>query len=169
MSNNKMKQLLILIKLLIIITTSNVIGQEVNSQNYKHTPETKKFEGIWEFREGDMAITIILKNYEKFYIKNISSYADVIQGTVTYQKAGKIIYNDKDVIKNGRTGSVMPFELWGTYKEPEGKGGRLILTFKNPKDLTTLNLKIVPRNDLSRFKIPPLKIPEEIILKKKIE
>lgn len=161
-----MKKILILTSLLIITATCCVIGQEINAQNYKHTPETKKFEGTWEFKDTNSSISFVLKNYEKLYLKSIPAYMDVIQGNITYIKHGKIIFNNEKVITNGMTGEVMPFELWGTYREPEGNRGRLILTFKDPTDLNTLNLKIVPGNELKAFKMPNLKTPEELVLKK---
>ena len=169
MWNNKMKKSLKITRLVITILTLNLIVKEANSQTYKPNPETKKFEGSWHYKAGNIELILELKNYDKFYIKSISAYADVIQGNITYIRNGKTIYENENVIKNGRTGSTMPFELWGIYKEPNGKRGRLILSFENPNDLTILTLEIIPDKDLPRFKVSPLKIPEEIILKKVIK
>ncbi len=153
---------LIAISLTFLLYISNSYSQN----NFKPNPETKKFEGTWEFKDSNISISFVLKNYEKLYLKSIPAYMDVIQGNITYIKDGKIIFDNEKVITNEMTGEVMPFELWGTYKEPKGKRGRLILTFKNPTDLKTLNLMIVPDSELKAFKVPNLKIPEELILKK---
>lgn len=163
-----MKKILSLTSLLLIAITYVAFAQEINSKNYKHTPETKKFEGIWEYKTNDLSITFVLKNYEKFHLENTYFYADVIKGKITYIKNGKTIYQDEDVLRNGRTGAVMPFELWGRYKEPEGSGGRIFFTFSDQKDLKTLNLMIVPDANVIKFNkdLPPIKIPINLVLKK---
>lgn len=168
MSNNKINKILSLTMLLIIIVSCSVFAQEINNQNYKHNPETKKFEGIWAYKTTDLSITFVLKNYEKLLLEDSSTYADVVKGNVTYIKNGETIFNNENVLESGRSGAIMPFELWGRYKEPEGSGGRILFIFADKNDLKTLNVMIVPDpNILKIFKdMPPIKIPLKLILKK---
>lgn len=161
-----MKKILVIINFIVLVLTLDLYAQEISSENYKSTPETKKFEGTWGFNSGSIKLILKLENHEKFYIKSTQTYADVIQGSVLYIKNGKVIYQNENAIIHGRTGSSMPFELWAIFQDPNGTGGRLILTFLNHNDINSLNLKLVQRNHLDPSKHPPLKIPQEIILKR---
>ncbi|RZL46028.1 MAG: hypothetical protein EOP00_16265 [Pedobacter sp.] len=163
-----MKKILITIKLISFFFALTVNAQEA-AIKYKPTPETKKFEGTWIYSYGNEKLLIKLKNQENFFLKDVNAFADVVQGSVLYIKNNKTIYQNENAIISGRTGAIMPYELWAIFKDPGGRSGKLILTFKDIKDTNTLTLKIIPRNHLDSSKYPPLKIPDSISLKRVVE
>ena len=161
-----MKKILILTKLLIVITSLIARSQQTNPE-YTPTPETKKFEGTWEYKTSTEHITITLKNYEKQYLNfgnHNSYYADIVNGTLTYLQDANVVYKNQKVITNGRSGKPIAFELWGTYTDPGGRRGRLILTFEDKKDLSTLHMRIIVGLQFKGFETPEIKIPVEMTL-----
>ena len=161
-----MKKIVITAKIILLFFVIESNAQEKTTVEYMPTPQTKKFEGSWVSEIGSAKLSIKLINYEKFLIKDVNAYADVIEGSISYKKNGKIIYQKEKAIISGRTGPSMPYELWGIFKDPKGRGGKIILTFNDTKDTNTLNLRLIPRNHLDSSKYPKIIIPEIIILKR---
>ena len=157
-----MKKLILLIGIAIITFSCNIQAQHAKTGDYIKNPRIKKFEGTWKAIDSDIDLTIDFNSTERVFVKIVNIYTDYIEGTVSFSENGKSVVDGKKIIVNGTSLPDQQYMLHA-YLNEHARGGNVVVSFPNPKDLDTI--LIVYSRGNSR-KDNSGRLPREVTLKR---
>ena len=157
-----MKKIIFLISIAIITFACNIQAQHAKPGDYIKNPRIKKFEGTWKATDRDIGLTIVFNSNERVFEKIVNIYTDYIEGTVSFSESGKRVVDGKKIIVNGTSLPDEPYMLHA-YLNEQTRGGNVLVSFPNPKDLDTI--LIVYSRGNSKKDISG-RLPREVILKR---